>query len=91
MADLSQNQHSKAGGRVGEKRRNAMSVIVYGPQGCGKTQAAEVLRRHFRLRQVIDDWVPGDPLPEDTLALTHSCAVSGAVHFDDVMRAVNSA
>lgn len=30
------------------------SVIVYGPQGCGKTLHAEKLRKHFRLSHVVD-------------------------------------
>ena len=31
------------------------SVIVYGPQGCGKTRNAEAILKHFNLRQVLDD------------------------------------
>lgn len=32
-----------------------MSVIVYGPQACGKTKLAEALRAHFGMDQVIDE------------------------------------
>lgn len=32
-----------------------MSVIVYGPQGCGKTKNAEALRTLFKCDRVIDD------------------------------------
>jgi len=32
------------------------SVVVYGPQRCGKTRNAEALRRHFGLNRVVDDW-----------------------------------
>lgn len=32
-----------------------MSIIVYGPQGCGKTKHAEALRAHFNCDAVIDD------------------------------------
>ena len=31
-----------------------MSLIVYGPQGCGKTTHAEKLRKHFGLDSVFD-------------------------------------
>lgn len=31
-----------------------MSVIVYGPQGCGKSLNAQQLMRHFNLKRVIE-------------------------------------
>lgn len=31
-----------------------MSIIIHGPQGCGKTLNGEKLRRHFGMRQVVD-------------------------------------
>lgn len=30
------------------------SVIVYGPQGCGKTRHAEALAAHYGLRKIVD-------------------------------------
>jgi hypothetical protein len=30
------------------------SVIVHGPQGCGKTRNAELLKKHFRLTHIVD-------------------------------------
>lgn len=32
-----------------------MSIIVHGPQGCGKSRNAEALRRHFKMNRVVDD------------------------------------
>lgn len=72
-----------------------MSVIVYGPQGCGKTTRAKQIARHFGLSRIIDDgvdesgnpWEPGDPIPEDTLVLT-SIPTAGAVDFDEVVAAI---
>ncbi|WP_137860773.1 hypothetical protein [Variovorax sp. 3P27G3] len=32
------------------------SVIVHGPQGCGKSQHAEELRKGFKLDRVVDGW-----------------------------------
>ncbi|TAA45677.1 hypothetical protein [Pseudoxanthomonas winnipegensis] len=34
------------------------SVIVHGPQGCGKTRNAVALARHFGLSQILDDQDP---------------------------------
>ena len=35
-----------------------MSIIVYGPQGCGKTHHSQALRAHFKLSAVLDDHEP---------------------------------
>ncbi|WP_018991266.1 P-loop NTPase family protein [Aromatoleum toluclasticum] len=32
-----------------------MSIIIHGPQGCGKSRNAEALRRHFKMERVVDD------------------------------------
>lgn len=48
------------------------SIIVHGPQGCGKTLNAEALRVHYGLAHVQDSWSRRDRLPlRDTLVLTH--------------------
>ena len=48
------------------------SILVYGPQGSGKSLHAEALCRHFELPYLLDDWWPGDPWPEeDHLVLSH--------------------
>ncbi len=46
--------------------RGLRSVIVYGPQGCGKTRNAEALRIHFGLATVCeaDDWKAQPPLTD---------------------------
>lgn len=38
-----------------------MSIIIYGPPGCGKTRNAERLRRHFGMHEIVDDG--SDPFP----------------------------
>lgn len=38
-----------------------MSIIIYGPQGCGKTRHAEALRRFFKMDEICDDEM--DPYP----------------------------
>lgn len=42
-----------------------MSIIIYGPQACGKTRNAEKLRSHFKMDEVADtDATCGaDPYP----------------------------
>lgn len=57
------------------------TVIVYGPQGCGKTRNSEKMRRAFGLDTVIDDWQPGSngqPRIPKTGALVLTC--DPAVH-----------
>ena len=68
-----------------------MSAIIYGPQGCGKTSNAKALAQFFGLNNIIDDWMCGDELPEDTLALTNAEGVPGALDFFKVKAAMESA
>lgn len=47
------------------------SLIICGPQGCGKTRNKEALRKFFGLKHVIDGWHPSQPAPKlDVLMLT---------------------
>lgn len=62
-----------------------MSIVIYGPQGCGKSRNKAALAAHFGMGQVIDDWNPGGPLPENTLALTNVPGVEGAIDFLDIV------
>ncbi len=73
----------------------ARSVIVYGPQGCGKTFNREAIMAHFGLGQVIEDLPSGKHFPSsDCLVLTNRIPtpeelkqVRGPVFsFDEVMR-----
>lgn len=48
-------------------------VVIYGPPGCGKTNAAEALRDYFCEDGVIvDNWTSGDnqEIPDNALVLT---------------------
>lgn len=66
-----------------------MSVIVYGPQGCGKSANAEVITDHFGLSSWIDNWTPGMPMPQNALLLTQAYGIPGALHYFDVMREID--
>lgn len=77
------------------------TVVVYGPQGCGKTQNAERLRTCFGLDYVIDNWEGGELVPlhgalvltsltESDLAEVVSASVRRA-DFGSAMRAARGA
>ena len=74
------------------------SIIVYGPQGCGKTRHAAELQQHFWLRKLYDTDCPplyaARGLPRhDTLILTHEKprhAAVRALSFAEAMRQVRT-
>lgn len=47
-----------------------MTLIVSGPQGCGKTRLAQEIAAHFGLSGLVDDWDGKSDLPKGALALT---------------------
>lgn len=46
-------------------------IIIYGPPGCGKSQYKEELARLFKKEQIVDNWVPDDDIPNNSLLLTN--------------------
>ena len=50
-----------------------LTVIVYGPMGCGKTRNFRTLRDKFGCSDVIDDWscIRNQPLKPGCLHLTN--------------------
>lgn len=69
-------------------------VIVYGSQGCGKTQSAEALAKHFNAKHVVDgatiEQIKGANQNDSTLYLTNDkrALEHGALHFKDVAEKV---
>lgn len=50
------------------------SVLVYGPQGCGKSTHADAIAKALGLNKIHDDWEPDTPFAMlDTLILTNNC------------------
>ena len=50
---------------------NTRSVIVYGPQACGKTRNARAIADALGLKDIRDNWFHGTPIPRfDALVLT---------------------
>lgn len=48
-------------------------IVIYGPPGCGKTNAAEALRDYYYCDEIVDSWIPGDnqEIPDNALILTN--------------------
>ncbi len=52
---------------------NGKSWLVYGPEGCGKTNNARAIAKALGLTDILDDWQPGMPVPTTkTLVLTNA-------------------
>lgn len=78
----------------------AKSILIVGPQGCGKTLHAEALRQHFGCTLVHDDWRPSHGIVADALMLTsrrpggqlpYLSEAFDAYEFDHAMRLMNAA
>jgi len=46
------------------------AVIIYAPQGCGKTRNAAALAAYLGKSTIVDSWTLGDPLPPDSVCFT---------------------
>lgn len=76
--------------------RPAVAVVIYGPQGSGKTRHAEALRAQFQKAQIIDDWYVGAPayptltaLPGDALVLTSDPEMETLTRWHGVNRPIH--
>jgi hypothetical protein len=47
----------------------AAPLVVYGPQGCGKTANAKAIADYFYCTLIVDDWDGRSALPDGALAL----------------------
>ena len=47
------------------------TVLIHGPQGCGKTRNAQALAAHFGCSSVVDDWNGRDWIDAGSLVLTN--------------------
>lgn len=48
-----------------------MSVIIHGPQACGKTRNAKAFADAFACKRIVDDWDGRSNVPSGSLALTN--------------------
>ena len=70
------------------------TIIIYGPQGCGKTRHMKDFCELYGCAAWTDDWLPGDPLVPGLLHLTFEVP-SGLsdrdvqiISFDEAMKAL---
>lgn len=47
------------------------TVLIHGPQGCGKTRNAAALAAHFGCSHIVDDWNGRDQVAPGALVLTN--------------------
>jgi MoxR-like ATPase len=63
------------------------AVIIYGPQGCGKTRNGPALAEHFGKRWISDyDGRRPSQYPAHALVLTSDATVEGAIPFHRAMQ-----
>jgi hypothetical protein len=65
----------------------AGTVVITGPQGCGKTRNGKALARHYGKCRIVDNWMPGTRIPSDAIALTCETNLINAIPFKNAMRA----
>lgn len=63
-------------------------VLIYGPSGCGKTKNGEFIAEHYGLTNIVEEWCPGDPIPDDSLVFTTAPNVEGSMDYYDVIDAI---
>jgi energy-coupling factor transporter ATP-binding protein EcfA2 len=66
------------------RKQQNQGIVVYGPQGSGKSTHASALARHYGKTRIVDEWEPGAPVRDDTLALT-SVPHKGAIYLLDAV------
>lgn len=44
-------------------------LVIYGPQGCGKTTNAQALAAYFHCTTIVDNWDGRSALPDGALVL----------------------
>lgn len=47
------------------------TIVLHGPQGCGKTAIAHELAAQHRTTRIVDEWLPGMPLERGAIHVTH--------------------
>jgi len=68
-----------------------MSIIIHGPQGCGKTRNAELLRKYYGMNEVVeaDDFDPY-PLSDKQIAEFKAGKILFLTNIDSESRGYNS-
>lgn len=69
----------------------AGTVVITGPQGCGKSKHGTAIARHYGKTAVVDEWIIGMPIPANAIALTSETRLVNAIPFKNAMRAAGLA
>jgi replication-associated recombination protein RarA len=79
----------KKPGHKNPKDVKVRGVLIWGPQGCGKTKNADILLEHFGKKRVMEEWENHD-VPADSIALACENAkdIPGAISFWEALRLV---
>lgn len=46
-------------------------IVIYGESGCGKSTYAKALAAHFGKTRIVDNWIPGGKVDDDSIVLTN--------------------
>ena len=67
-------------------------IVIYGPQGSGKTANATALKKHYRCDIVVDGWDGKEECRGAVLALTNKPPPyrvnARAIHINDALKAI---
>lgn len=65
-----------------------LSIIVHGPQACGKSRNRAAIRDAFGLIGITEDWEPGNPVTPGYLHLTYAPLEDGDYHGNPAIQVV---
>lgn len=75
---------------------NNVTVVIVGPQGCGKSTNAQKLADAYCCNKVVDGWTWGQPLTRGALHLTNQQSFSATanlnaivLNYADAIKAIN--
>ena len=74
----------------GKERPMKRGILVYGPQGCGKTTHAAAVAKLLGKKRIIDPWSPGDPLPPNAVAFTNADTRAADYRAEDLIERLAS-
>jgi len=66
-----------------------MSIIIHGPQGCGKTRSTKLLREHYGMNEVVDDGSDPYPLSQKQIEEFKAGKTLFLTNIDPVSRGYN--
>lgn len=62
-----------------------VTVILMGPQGCGKGLMAHEILQRYGMSQIVDEWRPGAPLTPGAVHVTNALPAAMGVQLHPVV------